>query len=179
MSVGRVTTGQNLFKRDYETATYSNQKRAHCKQILTACALALTDESGYFVTKDVEKPLRYILRRNIGSDGFNGNLKEFIELKRGRIHQRIGTERSYRYRFCNPAMQPFAIMKGIAEGFWRKKLSLLYRPPNNQICFLAPLRRSISTQSIRSRPCDKVCHVFGVTCLLVGCHWRSRSWKRV
>jgi hypothetical protein len=112
-----LNSSQNSLKRDYETATHSNQNKARYRQILTACALARADESGYFVPRQVEEPLQHILRRKIKVDGFNNNLKEFTEPKRGRILQRIGSERLYRYRFRNPAMQPYVLMKGITDGF--------------------------------------------------------------
>jgi Cdc6-like AAA superfamily ATPase len=130
-----LNSSQNPLKRDYETATHSNQRKARYKQILTACALAHADESGYFVPKHVEEPLQYIFKRKIKVDGFNNNLKEFTDPKRGRILQRIGSERLYRYRFRNPAMQPYVIMKGIAEGFLGEEAKLALSSPEQPDLF--------------------------------------------
>jgi hypothetical protein len=66
-----LESSQNTLKKDYEDATRSNQERARFRQILTACALAKTDESGYFTAKQVQSPLAAILRKPIGIDGFN------------------------------------------------------------------------------------------------------------
>jgi Cdc6-like AAA superfamily ATPase len=122
-------SSQNTLKNDYETATRSNQARARFKQILTACALSKTDESGYFTAKQVQEPLAAILQKSIGIDGFNPNLKELASEKRGHILQQIGSERIYRYRFRNPAMQPYVIMKGIQEGFLDEKARLALSSP--------------------------------------------------
>jgi Cdc6-like AAA superfamily ATPase len=112
-----LTGSQNTLKTDYEHATHSNQQKARYRQILTACALARSDESGYFTPKQVQEPLRAILNRPIGIDGFNQNLKDLASTRRGNVLQTKGGERLYRYRFRNPAMQPFVIMKGIKDGF--------------------------------------------------------------
>lgn len=115
--VDLLASSQNTLKNDYEVATRSNHAKARFKQIITACAMAKTDESGYFTAKQVQQPLSNILDKNTGIDGFNPNLKELSSKKRGDILQQIGSERIYRYRFRNPAMQPYVIMKGIQEGF--------------------------------------------------------------
>ncbi|PNG25526.1 AAA family ATPase [Methylocella silvestris] len=116
-----LSSSQNTLKKDYETAIRSNQAKARFRQILTACALAKTDESGYFTAKQVQAPLTSILKKSIGIDGFNPNLKELASDKRGDVLQQIGSERIYRYRFSNPAMQPFVIMKGIQDGLLDEK----------------------------------------------------------
>jgi AAA domain len=120
---------QNTLKSDYEQAIRSNQQRARYRQIMTACALAKTDESGYFTAKQVQKPLADILKKPIGIDGFNPNLKEFSSPKRGDVLQQIGSERIYRYRFTNPAMQPYVIMKGIQDGFLDEKATSALSAP--------------------------------------------------
>ncbi len=112
-----LSSSQNTLKIEYETAIRSNQAKARFRQIITACALATTDESGYFTAKQVQQPLSAILKKPIGIDGFNSNLKELATEKRGNILQQVGTERIYRYRFSNTAMQPYVIMKGIEDGF--------------------------------------------------------------
>lgn len=112
-----LNSSQNTLKNDYQLATHSNQKRARYRQILMACALAQSDEVGYFTPKQVEGPLSDILQKQSTVEDFNNNLKEFTEEKRGRVLHRHGEARIYRYRFRNPAMQPYVIMKGIKDGF--------------------------------------------------------------
>jgi hypothetical protein len=131
-----LTSSQHTLKADYEMATHSNQERARYRQILTACALARSDESGYFTPKQVQQPLAAILKKpSIGIDGFNDNLKDFMEAKRGRVLQRLGTERIYRYRFRNPAMQPYVIMKGIKDDFLPEAAKLALSSPEQPDLF--------------------------------------------
>jgi Cdc6-like AAA superfamily ATPase len=112
-----LNSSQNTLKTDYQLATHSNQEKARYRQILMACAQAQSDEIGYFTPKQVEEPLSDILGKKTSVEHFNANLKEFTEEKRGKILQRKGVARIYRYRFRNPAMQPYVIMKGVKDGF--------------------------------------------------------------
>lgn len=111
-----VDSNQNTLKTDYQRATHSNQARAKYKEILTACAQAQSNEIGYFTPKQVEEPLSAILGRKVTVEFFNRNLKEFTEDRRGKVLHRHGDPRIFRYRFENPAMQPFIIMKGVRDG---------------------------------------------------------------
>ena len=47
---------------------------------------------------------------------FSRHLFEFTEAARGPILNRIGGPRRYRYRFVNPLMKPYVVMRGLAEG---------------------------------------------------------------
>lgn len=104
------------FKKSYEAATRSNQPGNLFRHVLTACALAKSDESGYFAPVWVRGPLSSITGRTVQISSFQSHLREFTEAKRGSILERIGEERTYRFRFRHPAMQPYIIMRGIREG---------------------------------------------------------------
>src|SRR5215472_448860 len=119
-----IESSQQSFKNAYEVAVRSNQPGNLFKQVITSCALAKADDSGYFTPVAVKDPLSAILRRGIGIANFQNHLKEFSTKKRGEILQRTGEERSYRFRFREPGMQPFVIMKGIREGIVDDKARL-------------------------------------------------------
>jgi len=112
-----VNSNQNSLKSEYQMATHSNHARARYKQILMACALAQSDEVGYFTPKQVEDPLSSVLKKETKVEYFNDNLKEFASAKRGNVLTQQGGARTHRYRFRNPAMQPYVIMRGIKDGF--------------------------------------------------------------
>lgn len=124
-----LNSNQNSLKQDYEQATHSNQAKARYRQILMACAMAQSDEVGYFTPKQVEAPLSEILGRPTTVEYFNDNLRQLTEERRGNVLQRQGSTRIYRYRFENPAMQPYVLMKGIRDGFLSEDaMSALSRP---------------------------------------------------
>lgn len=116
-----LASSEQTFKDAYDVATRSNQPENLFRQVLTACALAPADADGYFAPISVREPLSGILGRAIQIANFQNHLKEFIEEKRGRILQRIGEERAFRFRFRHPAMQPYVIMRGIKDNIVDEK----------------------------------------------------------
>lgn len=88
--------------------------------VLLACAFAATDELGRFQQTAVTEPLNKISRRDGGkpyqASTFALHMNAFTEESRGRVLQRWGTARNFRYRFTDPMMQPYVILKGLSEG---------------------------------------------------------------
>jgi Cdc6-like AAA superfamily ATPase len=111
-----IASSDQSFKDIYEAATRSNQPGNLLRQVLVACALAKVDESGYFTPVAVKEPLSAILGRHVEIANFQNHLKAFIDPKRKSILQRDGEERAYRFRFKQPAMQPFVLMKAFTDG---------------------------------------------------------------
>lgn len=85
--------------------------------VLLACALATTDELGRFQQSSVVSPLNKILPgKNYQAATFALHMNAFCEPDRGSVLQRFGTARNYRYRFSDPMLQPYVILKGLSEG---------------------------------------------------------------
>jgi hypothetical protein len=84
-------------------------------QVLLACALAETDEFGYFAANDVCPPMAGIMKRKYDIPSFARHLASFSTVERGSVLKKTGTKRRFRYRFTDPLMQPFVIMKGLAD----------------------------------------------------------------
>lgn len=109
----------------YDKAIFSPQKDTLHAQVLLACALAEAGEFGYFPASAVREPLSAITGKAYEIPGFSRHLKDFSEEPRGRILQKEGETRKFRFRFRNPLMKPLVIMKGISEH--RLSLDLLKR----------------------------------------------------
>lgn len=134
-----IESSQQTLKTSYANATDSNHNRATFRQLLTACALVKVDESGWFVPKDIEGPFSNIMGDRRKVEGFNDNLKDFATAKRGKILDQRGAERNYRFRFAEPAMQPYVLMKGIEAGFITKEaMSALSSPEQPDLFSNAP-----------------------------------------
>jgi hypothetical protein len=111
-----LDSSQQSLKQAFETAIKSNQPTAKFREVLTACALAKTDNSGFFTQTAVRGPLSQMLGREVEIGHLRPQLHELIEARRGRVIERVGEERGFRYRFADPAMQPYVIMAGIRAG---------------------------------------------------------------
>ena len=109
---------QESIKEEYSKAIHSNRSNNLYKEVLLACALADADPEGRgtFAPLAVCKPLSNILDRPVKIDAFQQHLKKFITEERADILVRRGHERAIRFRFREPTMQPFVIMRGIEQG---------------------------------------------------------------
>lgn len=117
VSIEEVLRGSlESLRTAYDRAIYSNQPGSLFREILLSCALAQSDDSGYFAPAAVLVPFEKVRGKPMTIAQYRNHLAEFITDKRGGILQRKGEERGYRYRFRNPAMLPYVLMKGIADG---------------------------------------------------------------
>jgi hypothetical protein len=100
----------------YLRATQSSHARNLYRQILVACALAITDDDGYFQPQKVCVPLSKMLNKDMKISAFQRHLPEFASPERGNILTKSEGKRA-RYRFTDAIMQPYCILKGIEQGF--------------------------------------------------------------
>lgn len=98
----------------YVKACSSPQKDSIYKQVLLACALAKTDELSCFTPASVRVPLKE-MGRPLEIPAFAAHLNKFAAQDRGAVLQKIGSSRRFRYRFMNPLLQPYVVMRGISE----------------------------------------------------------------
>ncbi len=99
----------------YQRATFSPRTTLY-REVLLACALLHGDDFGYFTAGDVRKPLSSIMGRRYEIPAFAAHLKDLSSTKRGPVLQRSGETRRQRYRFLNPLLQPYVVMRGLADG---------------------------------------------------------------
>lgn len=111
-----IQESDQTFIDSYELATASPQADNLFRQVILACALAQSDSSGFFTPTNVIEPLTGVLGRKVTHSHFSRHLSEFISKGRGEILNRKGYERNYRFRFTDPMMQPYVIIKGIRDG---------------------------------------------------------------
>jgi Cdc6-like AAA superfamily ATPase len=129
-SIDEILRGSLQSLRDaYEGATSSNQPGNLFKEILLACALAKADDAGYFAPAAVREPLEKILGRPMTIAQYQNHLGDWHTDKRGRILQRIGDRRTYRFRFAEPTMQPYVLMRGIADKMINEEAKAILRFP--------------------------------------------------
>lgn len=104
----------------YHRASQSHRSGNIYKEVLLACALAEPDERGYFPAKAVEFPLTKITGKEYTTEMFGQHLKKLCETERGKILEVDGTPRRFRYRFEEPLMQPYVILRGLRDGLLDK-----------------------------------------------------------
>jgi Cdc6-like AAA superfamily ATPase len=111
-----VRKAQRTLITSYNTATRSAHQDVLFDKVLLACALAEKDELGMFAARDVAGPLSMVMETTYDIPAFARHLKQFSGPERGNILQRHGEQRRFFYRFDDPMMQPYVILKGLADG---------------------------------------------------------------
>jgi hypothetical protein len=99
---------------DYRTAVFSHRETLY-PQVLLAAAMAETDEQGFFAAADLVTPLSRIARKPYDIPAFSRHLHALAHKDRGPTLQRKGVEHRFRFRFANPLLQPYVLMKGLTE----------------------------------------------------------------
>jgi Cdc6-like AAA superfamily ATPase len=100
----------------YHAATYSPHKDARYGEVLLSCALTQVDELGYFAPADVRGPISRLKGEPQEIPSYMRHLREFCRPDRGEVLQRTKHETHPRYRFRNPIMQPYVLLRALSEG---------------------------------------------------------------
>lgn len=106
---------QESVRQAYYKATMSPRDNLY-PQVLLACALARLDDLNYFAAADVRGPMTRIMGRPYDIPAFSRHLNDFCEDRRGKVLEKTGTPRRYKFRFFNPLMRPFVVMRGLGSG---------------------------------------------------------------
>lgn len=119
---------ENIFKDSYRVATRSNQEN-NFQESLLACALARTDDEGFFTANDVVEPYSAIMKEKKRHAHFEKHLRRFSSDVGGNILIKRGGDRQQIFRFADPMMQPYVIIRGIQNKMIDEeaKTSLLQR----------------------------------------------------
>lgn len=107
-----IEDAEKGFQESYRTATRSNQENFF-EQSLLACALAKTDDEGFFTANDVVEPYSAILKEKKRIAHFDKHLRRFSSDEGGNILIKRGGDRQQTFRFSDPMMQPYVIIRGI------------------------------------------------------------------
>ncbi len=108
-----VNESHQTILREFDLAVASPRRENFYFQVLLACALAPTDAVGCFRAADIRIPYSDIMAREMQIPSFGRHLHGLSEGNRGGVLQRFGKPHQYRYRFSNPLLQPFVLMRGL------------------------------------------------------------------
>jgi Cdc6-like AAA superfamily ATPase len=103
------------FRDAYLAATRTNQK-SNLQESLLACALARCDDEGFFKATDLVEPLSAIMKDKRRIAHFDKHLRRFSGDDGGNVLIKRGGERQQIFRFADPMMQPYVIIRGIQSG---------------------------------------------------------------
>ena len=113
-----VAEADESVRDSYAAATRSTQTTNMYRQALLACALAETDEKGYFRAGAVKKPFEMIEGRTMDVFNYAQHLKEFCKQSRGPALIRVGRPNNREFRFADALLRPYTIIRGRSEGLF-------------------------------------------------------------
>jgi hypothetical protein len=113
MHVG-ITKLDHSLASAFDAATYS-PRPSNYADVLFASVLVEPDDDGYFAPSSIRAPFSAIVGQQRNIDHYNPNLVT-LSTERGCILSRKGPERSRRYRFSDPLMEPYVLLKGLSNG---------------------------------------------------------------
>ncbi len=102
-------------REQYDRAVDSTNPSALFRQVFLASALAHKDSLGRFPVRAIREPLRLVTGQTYGTGAYQTHLGRFCELERGPVLERSGVRRNYRWRFLNPQLIPYVILRGISD----------------------------------------------------------------
>jgi uncharacterized protein YejL (UPF0352 family) len=114
-AVTQIVNAKQTIAGSYYEAISSSYRSSTHKNTLLACALSPIDGQGCFQAAAVAKTLGLLLHKECEVSDIQRHLTEFISDRRGRILQRLGTTRRFRYRFSDPLVQPYTIIHSLSE----------------------------------------------------------------
>ena len=106
---------QQSIRASYTEAVDSTMKTAQFSETLLACALANVNELGFFAPVDVCDPISQLLGSRKETSNFVHRLHRFADDPSWILETR-GEGRKMRYRFTNPLIKPFVVIKGVRDG---------------------------------------------------------------
>lgn len=115
-----VEYSQHSLPTAYSRASNSTRSESY-RNVLLACALAQCDEQGWFTPVDVRNQLD-----KLGLECGRAATRHLAELckdSRGSILLETGPSRRHTYRFTNPLMQPYVVMRGVVNGIPVEKVA--------------------------------------------------------
>lgn len=110
-----VDKTQETIVEAYNTATFSNRETLY-PLVLLAAAMAPSDQQGFFAAADLVVPLSTVAKKPYDIPAFSRHLHALSQVNRGPTLQRKGSEHRYRFRFANPMLQPYVLMRGLSDG---------------------------------------------------------------
>ena len=114
----------------YEAAMSAARGDQMFERVLLACGLAPIDDLGWFGPDDVQESLVVVADRRYDLPAFADHLDQFCRTDKEPTLQKKDKEESHRFRFTQPLLQPYVLLRGLAQGFLSVKQVTQYRRSN-------------------------------------------------
>lgn len=123
-----ISESNSSIRSNFEDAIYSERSENIFLPVLLACALVAKDPIGRFLAKDVAKVLTDIMSQAYEVPAFSYHLDQFTTHERGRMLEKLGSKRQFKFRFREALAEPYVIMRGREAGLLTEVIEAKYGP---------------------------------------------------
>jgi Cdc6-like AAA superfamily ATPase len=111
-----VEVADHSIRDSYENGIRSGRRDNLYADVILACAITGKEALGTFPAAAVRDALKVVTGKDLSIATFAQHLNNLCEASHGSVLQRSGEPRRFRYRFTNPMMQPFVVIRAYSEG---------------------------------------------------------------
>lgn len=123
-----IGESNSTIRTNFDDAIHSERKENIFFPVLLACALARKDVSGRFLAKEVAAVLSDLTGQEYDVPAFSYHLDQFATHERGRMLEKLGTKRQFRFRFREALTEPYIVLKGKEVGILTPEIEKKYGP---------------------------------------------------
>ena len=120
-----VEKAQHSIRGAYLGAVGSPRKETLFPQVLLACALAPKNELGYFRQADIQKPMSIMRGKPTEISVFAQHLDKLTHENRAAVLEKSGRPWHWTFRFTNPLLQPYVILRALSTELQGPGVGLL------------------------------------------------------
>lgn len=126
--VRAIDDSKGSISKAFSDAIWSERKDNIFLPVLIACALVKKDTEGKFIAKDVARVLSDITEQSYDVPAFAYHLDQFTSNERGKMLEKIGISRQFKFRFKEALLEPYVILKGREAAIISHEVEKKYGP---------------------------------------------------
>ena len=134
-----IGESNSTIRTNFDDAIFSERRENIFLPVLLSCALVKKDASGRFLAKDVAPVLSDIMGQKYDVPAFSYHLDQFTSLERGRMLEKLGSRRQFRFRFREALTEPYIILKGREAELLKPEIEKKYGPTRQHDLFSSAL----------------------------------------
>lgn len=132
-----ISESNNTIRTNFDDAIFSEREDNIFLPVLVACALSKKDPIGRFLAKDVARVLSDIMGKPYEVPAFSYHLDQFTTYERGRMLEKLGNKRQFKFRFREALSEPYVMLKGREAGLISEAIKQKYGPKRQADLFSA------------------------------------------
>ena len=108
---GAIENAQESVRSAYQMAVITGRETTKFEFVLWACAMVKEDEHGTFKATDLMEPMFNLTGKRHALQSYSYHLGKLCQEEKGKVLNKIGKAKQYRYRFNNPLLKSYIKLK--------------------------------------------------------------------